>query len=197
MTSIRSRTLVLSVAAVLSGCCVTAAVIAVVDPVNLRHNGAFAVIAVGGLFAFLTLLFAMWPKWPRAARAGTATGVAILGALLVAPLGWLTVSFAPTEQDVSHSPRRSNGVYLAVSQVAGALAIDYAPQLTVRRGAGLFRQESVVYRGPEDGTPPKNVRFVGPDRIAFTVGECTYRARYDPETLRVDNTHIPDHADAC
>ncbi|MQA82504.1 MAG: hypothetical protein GEV10_29265 [Streptosporangiales bacterium] len=159
--------------------------VAIVDPFHLTYSGELTAMGVAGFFLFLAVTFVLAP-WPMAARIGAAVGAGVLGLALVVPMAWLMAVFTD-RMSVVRSTKADDGHELVV--LWRYYSIDRIPEIRLRKGTGPFRQESVVYSGPEEGALPTTVRFSGESRVTFTVGDCTFASWYDPWTLKVDHVH--------
>lgn len=181
----RSRRPVLVAAAIAGLVCALGAGVAIVDPFHLTYGGELTAIGIAGFFAFLAVTFALAP-WPTPARIGAAAGAAALGLALVVPMAWLMAVFTD-RTTVVRSTTANDGHELVV--LWRYYSVDRMPEIRLRNGTGPFRQESVVYSGPNEGALPTKVRFSGERRITFSVGDCTFASGYDPWTLEVDHVH--------
>lgn len=172
------------------------AAFAAVNPFHLRWGGPATAVLVGLTIALVTAAAAVVPR-RRANRIVTA----VLGTLIL--VGWCAAAivglrFSGPQRDVTTV---AAGNYRLVV-VEGHAFVDTVYSVHLRRGSGPLEQDSLVWQGLAEGSPPAQVRFHGDpaadQQVEVVAGPgCGYRSRYDSHTLAVDPVHRPLRLDGC
>lgn len=163
------------------------------DPVNFVHRfGLSLVAAVLGLvlLALSAGMLTIGPRWARISGAALLATCALL--MLVGGAFVMTLDSEHLTKTVAEDGPTADGVSVVVVQKAQI--IDYAPEVRLRRGHGVFAQESVVYTGLEESSTPK-ARLIGDHEVKVIVDGCTLTKTFDPATLRMQSPQTLDHTD--
>lgn len=178
---------------VLAGFVTGLAVLAVADPIHLRHARWFTAGLVLLAVVAATAACAVAVRTRRLRVAVAALGGA-------AALGWAGLVFqasqlAADNRDLSSVAEGDRRLVVVEGATAGAGPV-YA--VVVRSGGGPFEQESVVYQGVAGVPAPAVARFVdaGTVEVAIATG-CRYRSQVRPGTLAADPVHRPLHPGGC
>jgi hypothetical protein len=181
-------------ALVLAACAVVVVVLAVVaiaDPLHLRHIRWFTASAVLLAVLLVTGVFAVLTRGVLRVIALTLGGVAALGWVGLVVLATLVTVENRTVSEVDDGGRR----LVVVEATVPATRPVYA--VVVRSGSGVFEQETVVYQGVEAGPAPSDVRFVDADTVEVRTGPCVYRSEVEAVTLDVDPVYRTLRPDTC
>ncbi|MFC4945275.1 hypothetical protein [Pseudonocardia sp. GCM10023141] len=177
------HTIVLAACALLAG---ILAVLAVIDPLHLRHARWFTAGLVLLTVVLLTAALAV------AARRGVlrafvvVVGV-VVGVLWVGLIGF-AAQFTTGGRDVATI---ADGDRRLVVVEGGGVAVAPIFAVVVRSGAaGPFEQESLVYQGLEGVPAPTGLLFVDHGTVEVQRGpSCLYRSEVTVTTLDVEPVH--------